>query len=150
MGCGILRDNINNKIEKLVKKYKTNNPFEIAKGENIIIIKEPLGLINGYYNKFVRQKMIHVNEDLSYSKQLFTCGHELGHAIFHPNANTPFLISNTFYSVNKLEKQANYFAARLLIPSDILTVYSGYTLEQIACCESIPLPLLKVRFNIED
>jgi Zn-dependent peptidase ImmA (M78 family) len=144
-----MRDNIDYKIEKLVKKHKTNNPFDIAKGENIIIFKEPLGSINGYYNKFVRQKMIHVNEDLTYSKQLFTCGHELGHAIFHPNANTPFLINNTFYSVDKLERQANYFAAKLLIPADILTMYYGYTLEHIACAESIPLPLLKLRFNIQ-
>ncbi|WP_286910679.1 ImmA/IrrE family metallo-endopeptidase [Clostridium sp. UBA1652] len=144
-----MRDNIDNEIDMLVKKYQTNNPFDIAKGENIIIFKEPLGSINGYYNKFVRQKMIHVNEDLTYSKQLFTCGHELGHAIFHSNANTPFLINNTFYSVDKLERQANYFAARLLIPADILDIYYGYTLEQIASAESIPLPLLKLRFNIE-
>lgn len=144
-----MRNRIDDKIEKLVTKYKTNNPFDIAKGENIIIIKEPLGLINGYYNKFVRQKMIHVNEDLTYSKQLFTCGHELGHALLHPNANTPFLINNTFYSVDKLERQANYFSAKLLIPSDILSLYSGYTLEQIASSESIPLPLLKIRFNID-
>jgi Zn-dependent peptidase ImmA (M78 family) len=144
-----MRDNIDNEIDKLVKKYRTNNPFDIARGENIIIFKEPLGSINGYYNKFVRQKMIHVNEDLTYSNQLFTCGHELGHAIFHPNANTPFLINNTFYSVDKLERQANYFAAKLLIPADILKVYVGYTLEHIACAESIPLPLLKLRFNIE-
>ncbi|QLY79211.1 MULTISPECIES: ImmA/IrrE family metallo-endopeptidase [Clostridium] len=144
-----MRKRIDTEIDKLVNKYKTNNPFDIAKGENIIIFKEPLGSINGYYNKFVRQKMIHVNEDLTYSKQLFTCGHELGHAIFHPNANTPFLINNTFYSVDKLERQANYFAAKLLIPADILKVYVGYTLEHIACAESIPLPLLKLRFNIE-
>lgn len=144
-----MRHNIDNEIDKLVKKYKTNNPFDIAKSKNIIIIKEPLGSINGYYNKFVRQKIIHVNEDLSYTKQLYTCGHELGHALLHPNANTPFLINSTFYSVSKLEKQANYFAARLLIPPNILTAYEGYTIEQIACAESIPLPLLKLRFNIE-
>jgi len=144
-----MRNIIDYEIDKLVEKYKTNNPFDIAKGENIIIFKEPLGSINGYYNKFVRQKMIHVNEDLTYSKQLFTCGHELGHAIFHPNANTPFLINNTFYSVDKLERQANYFAARLLIPGDIFLIYEGYTLDQIACAESIPIPLLKLRFNIE-
>lgn len=136
------------KVNKLVKKHKTNNPFDIATGENILVIKEPLGSINGYYNKFVRQKMIHVNSDLSYTKQIYTCGHELAHAVIHPNSNTPFLISNTFYSVNKLERQANMFAAILLIPKDIFIAYKDYTLEQIALSENIPLELLKLRYDM--
>ncbi|SQB33961.1 ImmA/IrrE family metallo-endopeptidase [Clostridium cochlearium] len=143
-----MKNVIHKSVEFLVKKHKTNNPFEIASAENIIVIEEPLGSINGYYNKFVRQKMIHVNSDLSYSKQLFTCGHELGHAIHHPNANTPFLMNNTFYSINKLERQANMFAAQLLIPADIFIYYEGYSFEHISKAEYIPIELLKLRYEM--
>lgn len=143
-----MRDFIQKEVDRLVKKHKTNNPFEIASGENILVLVEPLGSINGYYNKFVRQKMIHINSDLSYTKQLFTCGHELGHSVLHTNANTPFLRDNTFYSINKLEREANIFVSTLLIPKYIINTYEGYTLEEIALREYIPIELLKLRFNV--
>lgn len=143
-----MEDFIQKKVDRLIKKHKTNNPFEIASGENILVLVEPLGSINGYYNKFVRQKMIHINSNLSYTRQLYTCGHELGHSILHPNSNTPFLRDNTFYSINKFEREANIFSSKLLIPKDLINAYEGYTLEQIALFECIPIELLKLRFNM--
>lgn len=139
---------IESKIDKLFCKHKTNNPLEIAKAEGIIVIREPLGSINGYYNKFVKQKIIHVNSDLSYTSQLFTCGHELGHAILHEDSNTPFLINNTFYSINKLERQANMFSAYLLIHPNIFSDYCGYSFDYISKCEHIPTELLKLRYEM--
>ena len=50
-------------VKALIKSIILIILFEIAKGENIIMIKEPLGSINGYYNKFVRQKFIHINNN---------------------------------------------------------------------------------------
>ena len=47
--------------------------------------------------------------------QRTVCAHELGHAVLHTHANTPFLRKNTFFSVDKLEIEANTFAALLLI-----------------------------------
>ncbi|WP_315074209.1 ImmA/IrrE family metallo-endopeptidase [uncultured Clostridium sp.] len=70
-------------VKRLKKKHKTNNPFDIAEGEKIIILREPLGSIKGYYNKYVRQKFIHINSDLSNIDQLIICSHELGHAHIH-------------------------------------------------------------------
>lgn len=139
-----------NEVDKLKKKYGTNNPFDIAEGEEIIVMYEPLGSIKGYYNKYARQKFIHINEDLDEMQRLVTCGHELGHARLHPNANTPFFRSNTFYSLNKLEKQANKFDAHLLVDIDkvdrYLLEYCSY--EQIAAVLNLPLELVKIRFNI--
>lgn len=144
-----MRELLEKEVKRLIKKHKTNNPFEIAKAENIMIFKEPLGEINGYYNKYVRQKMIHINSNLDESsfKGLFTCSHELCHAKIHPNSNTPFLRNNTFFSINKLEIQANTFAAFMTVPNDILLLYKGFTLEQISCATNIPVQALKLRFN---
>ncbi|WP_368653161.1 ImmA/IrrE family metallo-endopeptidase [Ornithinibacillus sp. 4-3] len=105
---------IKKKIEQLVKKYETNNPFKIANELNITIVYEPLGSISGYYSKSHRFKVIHINENLPYEKQLSTCAHELGHAILHPNENTAFLKANTYYSTEKIEVEANMFALELL------------------------------------
>ncbi len=142
----VLEDLIKKQVRKLVKKHKTNNPFEIAKEKNIIVIREPLGSIYGYYNKYARQRFIHINCNLDYHREILTCAHELGHIILHPNSNTPFLKANTFYSISKLERQANLFAAHLLIDDNLLDNYKGYTLEQIALMENIPIELLHLRF----
>ena len=96
--------------EQICKKYNSRDPFEIAEGRNIIVLYEPLGSIRGYYSKSLRQAFIHINQDLERQQALFTCGHELAHFILHPNTNTPFLRASTFFSVNKLEVQANQFS----------------------------------------
>lgn len=119
-------------VLKLIKKHKTRNPFEIAEHLGIIILYEKLGSINGYFNTAFRQKFIHINENLSEHKQIFTAAHELGHAILHPKANTPFLKENTFLSVNKLEIEANRFAVNLLISDDDLEEYKHLTTEQLS------------------
>lgn len=54
--------------KQLISKYKTNNPQEIAQELGIIILFEPLGEINGYYNTAFRQKFIHINNTLVESK----------------------------------------------------------------------------------
>jgi len=145
-----MNDFIIKEVERLKKKYKTNNPFDIAKGESIIIFYEPLGAIRGYYNKYARQKFIHINDSLDEVQRLVTCGHELAHAIIHPNANTPFFRANTFYSVDKFEKQANKFDAHLLIDLNDLDKYllENYSYKQIASILNLPLELVKIKFNI--
>lgn len=108
--------NLKDTILRLTKNYKTFDPFELADALNISVYFEELGTINGYYNKPLRMKQIHINQNLNECDAKFTCAHELGHAILHPNASTPFLRSKTFLSVDKLEIEANEFAVNLLIP----------------------------------
>lgn len=142
-----MRDITKEKVNYLINKHKTRDPFEIADGENIIVTFEPLGSINGYYNKYARQKFIHINSELNKRSQLFTCAHELGHAILHPNSSTPFLRSNTFQSISKLERQANTFAAELTIADEVFDDCMGRTLQEIASIEYLPLELLQLKLN---
>ena len=75
----------------------------------------------------LRQKQIHLNENLNEFEMRFTCAHELGHALLHPKANTPFLISSTYLSVNKLEIEANSFAIEMLLSDeDLLALVHEY------------------------
>jgi len=126
----------------LQKKYHTTSPFEMAKAMGTILLFEDLGSINGYYNKFLRIKQIHINSNLDSHLKRFTCAHELGHSIYHPDANTPFLRDCTFMSTNRLEIEANTFAMYFLITNDDLVEcqcdttnqlarYFGYTKEMI-------------------
>lgn len=128
-------------VYNLIKKYGTDDPFELADSMNISIFYEELGTINGYYNKPLRMKQIHINANLDDNMQKFTCAHELGHAILHPNASTPFLRSKTLFSINKMENEANTFAAELLIPDELILENPGVPISQIAriagYCEEI-------------
>ncbi|WP_244961036.1 ImmA/IrrE family metallo-endopeptidase [Bacillus paramycoides] len=66
----------------------------------------------------------------------FVCAHELGHAILHPDANTPFMRENTLFSTEKIEVQANYFATKLLLKNR--NIYEYQTKKQILMACGIP------------
>ncbi|MCM3396826.1 ImmA/IrrE family metallo-endopeptidase [Oceanobacillus profundus] len=101
-------------MEQLIKKYGTNDPFELAKALYIEVVFEPLGDSFGYFSRFNRTTLIHINESLPYKKQITTCAHELGHVILHPDTNAAFLKSNTYYPTSKIEQEANDFMLELL------------------------------------
>ena len=131
-------------VRSLAAENGTFNPFEIAENKGIVIQMEPLGTIRGYYSKALRTKFIHINCDLDEYQQKFTCAHELWHALMHPDLSTPFLRESTLFSVDKLEVEANRFAAYLCYPPDLLAEeYDGCTTAQIAEILRIPLPLIE-------
>ena len=133
--------------KQLISKYQTNNPQEIAQELGIIVLFEPLGDINGYYNTAFRQKLIHININLTERKQQFTIAHELGHALLHPKANTPFLREKTLFSINKLEIEANKFAVDLLITDEAIAEVKHLTLDQMANYFGINKNLIELRLK---
>ena len=140
---------IRKKVAYLKKKYDTSNPFDLAACLGIKVIFEDLGTINGYYNKQLRMRQIHINQNLPEHIQKLTCAHELGHALLHPNANTPFLRNSTFYSVDKLEIEANAFAAELLISDDDIDEHKNYTVNQFARMLGYREELIRLKLNMK-
>ncbi|WHX74682.1 ImmA/IrrE family metallo-endopeptidase [Bacillus safensis] len=104
-------------VSKLQNKFKSSDPFFIANKLGIITVHEDLGNTLGYYSKHFRTKFIHINEKVSEKGGYFVCAHELGHALLHSESNTPFLKKNTFFSTEKIELEANFFAMHLLFSS---------------------------------
>lgn len=102
------------RVQMLIKRYKTNCPFTIAANMGIPVVQEDLGSALGYYSKNFRIKLIHINENASDKQKTFICSHELGHAILHPDSNTPFLKKSTLFSTDRIEVEANLFAVNLL------------------------------------
>lgn len=129
-------------VAKLVHKHGTNNPFEIAAQKDIHILYEPLGSIMGYFHTYKRISIIHINNSLSEAQQRFTCSHELGHALLHPKVNTPFLKSNTLFSVDRIEREANEFAVELLIADEMLLDHS---LEAAAVACGVPIHIARLK-----
>lgn len=139
--------NVKDTILRLTKKYNTSDPFELADALKISIFFEELGTINGYYNKPFRMKQIHINHRLNECDTKFTCAHELGHAVLHPNASTPFLRSKTLLSVDKMEIEANNFAVNLLIPDETIIKNINFTTEQLSRLLGYNQELIKLRLK---
>ncbi len=134
-------------VRRLIKKHGTTNPYTIVKEMGITIVYEDLGTINGYFNKQLRDKQIHINQNLLEREELLTICHELGHAIMHQNVSTPFLISGTYLSVNKLEIEANTFAINFLIQDSDLIEYSQYSVEQLSRLFGFSKELIELRLK---
>lgn len=133
--------------EKICKQYGSRDPFDIAAQRNIIVLYEQLGSIRGYYSKSLRQKFIHINQDLKRKQALFTCGHELGHSILHPDTNTPFLRASTFFSVNKLEVQANQFSVCLIYSDEELRQFLDRSICDASLYMRVPTNLAEYRMK---
>lgn len=137
---------LKNEVVKLIKKHNTSDPFEIATQKNIYVIKWDLHeQINGYYKYDRRNRYIVINCNLDDDFQRVVCAHELGHAILHTRVNTPFMTKNTFFSVNKIEREANRFAAELLIPDDSLQEYDN--IYEIASMHRVPIELVRLKYE---
>ncbi len=137
-------------VQKLLAKYHTRDPFEIAKMRNINIRFDDLGTsVRGYYMAVRRQKFILINNRLDALERRVVCAHELGHDILHPGTNTPFLRNYTYQCTQKSENEANTFAAHLLISDDDLAEAreNGYTIPQLAAMCEVPQELVKLRIK---
>lgn len=105
-------------IHKLVRRFKTNDPFVIAKGLNILIRHTELDSgTRGFYYKQLRRRFIVINNDLSEEWQRVVCAHELGHDRLHSGLSQFWIDEHTFFNMGKYERQANIFAVKLLTHS---------------------------------
>jgi Zn-dependent peptidase ImmA (M78 family) len=127
-------------VKKLVKSCKTNDPYEIAAQKNINVIQWNLHHeIMGFYKYIRRNKFIFINSNLDEDIKKFVCAHELGHSQLHHRVNTPFLKQSTYFSIDKIEVEANFFAVRLLLCDEDFQYYE--TKHQLLREHGIPLEM---------
>lgn len=119
-------------VSKLVRKYKTRDPFEMIKGMNVILVFYPLDGVRGFYQYFQRNNIIYIDENLSEHDKMFVLAHELGHMVLHKKSNAIFMDTRTQFKTSRYETEANKFAMELLISNDSLSEYRDYTTEQLS------------------
>ena len=141
-------DLIRQTVKRLVKKYQTHNPFEIAQALNIEVQIGNPGC-DGCYMFLKNHRYIFLNCELSEMERKLVMAHELGHAIFHRKQNCYFIRNKTLFLNSKMEIEANRFAAELLIPDDLIykTEYEGFSCRQIAYAEGLNEELLRLKFE---
>lgn len=75
------------------------HPYEIAKANKIIVVAEPLGKINGYYNKAFGQRFIHINDKLPEYQQRHIANCILHKALKGQNEMYFLMDSNKSYTI---------------------------------------------------
>lgn len=135
------------RVDKLVKKYKTRDPFEMIKGMNVILVFYPLEGVRGFYQYFQRNNIIYIDETLSDHDKAFVLAHEIGHMILHKKSNAIFMDSRTQFRTSKYENEANKFAIELLISDESLSEYSNCTIEQLSRIYGYHQKLIELRLK---
>lgn len=124
-----------NDIKKIVAYYKrktgTSDPFILADWLGILYQFCDLNF-DGCYMFLKNHRYIFVNQNISESDMRLVMAHEVGHAILHRKQNCYFIRKKTFFSMSKIENEANTFAAELLIPDTLIIDNPGMSKSQIA------------------
>ncbi len=120
--------------ESLIEEYGTNSPFRIAKAQKIQIIYLDFKAWLGLYTCIGGTKTIFINSNISEFSQMVVCSHELGHAQQNFK-EAVFMKESYLFGTNKIENEANIFAATLLFNSEIngdeLSKYDIQMLEEL-------------------
>lgn len=114
---------ISEKIDVLIRKHDTRNPFELCDNLGIRIRYKDLGTaMKAYYLYQSRIKNIVLNSRSGRIVQKTLCAHELGHALLHGElaAMRGFQELEMFDMTSRTEYEANLFAAELLIDDNEL------------------------------
>ena len=141
------------KIKRLVRYYErmvgTRNPVTIAEYAGIRVAVLPLGTIAGNYKLINRKRWIFVNDSIPTDSPLFQVivAHELGHALLHRKENCAFIKNKTLLLTSGIEREANQFAAELLIGNDIIEEYRHCTLDHFCSCTGYPKELIELRLK---
>ena len=142
-------DWIKAKADDLYRKHRTRNPFKMAGLLNIHVVFWDLHEeINGFYQYEKHNQIIFINNNLSSLERPVVCAHELGHAILHKKSSVPFMRKSTEFSIDRIEKEANQFAAELLIPDeDFAEINNAY---KIASLRGVPVELVKLKHQCKE
>ena len=135
------------RVDKLVRKYKTRDPFEMIKGMNVILVLYPLEGVRGFYQYFQRNNIIYIDETLSEHDKSFVLAHELGHMMLHKKSNAIFMDTRTQFKTSRYETEADKFAVELLIPDDSLHEYDECTVSQISMIYGYHKRLIELRLK---
>jgi len=145
---------ISQKVERLVRKYRTSDPYEICDALDIDILIKDLGeVIKGYYYYHSRIPMIILNNHLSDDMRRVLAAHELGHDRLHRKlaALKGFQEVRLFDMSIPAEYEANIFASELLINDKELLWMLNFdekSFFDIAQELGVPAPLLDFKLRI--
>lgn len=138
------------KAEEILDNFGGKNIFETAENSGAIVWERPLGGLKGFYLFENGVRYIVINESLDEVTKAVVCAHELGHDMLHRELSEGGIRENTlFLSSNKTEREANLFAAEILISDDDILGEAAVYNSIDSLCAAIGFPKGIVDFKLE-
>lgn len=137
-------------VNGLIEMYETRDVYKLIDKLEIILIRKNLpGNKKGrFFRDMFGNEFIFISDDLCIEEEKIVIAHELGHLILHTDLSTSYYSSNNLLNKDKLEVQANKFAAELLIPDDV-EIIEGMTTKELACYLEISEELVNLKYGCD-
>ena len=141
--------NIAKTVKSIIKKYGSADPFSICEEMEIQVLNQPLPeSINGFTITMEGIRFIVLNDMLDYYKRRLTAAHELGHIVLHGTTNTIQLSANTGFCISRYEREADCFAAHLLLSEELSFMHENEALtsQELSMKTHIPKDMIENAF----
>lgn len=127
---------------EVLREFGGRNIFDTAANSGANVWLRELGGLKGFYVCEKGRRYIVVNRSLNALMRKTVCAHELGHDMLHRELSAGGIRENTlFLAGNKTEREANLFAAEVLITDDEAFSVLEYSRDiEAAACELGVLP----------
>jgi len=133
--------------DRLKKEHGTRDPFKICRALGMILLPAELPpTTGGLFFLQDGRRIVLINRSLTEPRARFACAHELGHAVLHEGMNGLFLQDSTYFVPGRLEREADEFAACLLIDPDLVAdpQYEGFSTAQLSAVFGVPEQLIPI------
>lgn len=130
-------------VQRLVKKYNSSNPFILCECLGYNVRFADIGEYRGMYRYSKRNHFITINSNLDEYLHKAVCAHELAHAQLHKGINRVFM-DTTFFRSQRYEREADRFAAYLLLSEYDEIELNRMDINQISKLTGIPVEYLKL------
>ena len=137
--------------EKMRDEYGGRTIFDTAENSGVIVWYRKLGGLKGFYVFENGSRYIVINDELDEIMKKAVCAHELGHDQLHRELSVGAIRDNTlFLKTNKTEREANLFAAQILLRDDVVLSELKYNnnVEAVAYELGVPVELLEYKLEI--
>lgn len=136
--------------ERVLNEFGGGNIFETAENSGANVWFRDLGELKGFYVCENGCRYIVINEGLDDITRAVVCAHELGHDMLHRELSAGGIRENTLLlSSNKTEREANLFAAAVLIPDEEIIEEAEFCSDVAALAKCLGFPTEIVRYKLE-
>jgi len=126
------------------------DPVAIAYSMGVRVFEDPAYQTSGTLRQDNGVWSIHINPQQPLERKRFTVAHELGHLLLgHGPRNREMETNYNIYNFDPVERDANAFAAALLMPRDAVQhfVSNGYDLFSLAVQFSVSTQAMSIRLE---
>lgn len=136
--------------ENVLNEFGGGNVFETAENSGANVWFRNLGGLKGFYLCENGCRYIVINEDLDDVTKAVVCAHELGHDMLHRELSAGGIRENTLLlSSNKTEREANLFAAEILISDNEIIDEAEFCPDITTIASRLCFPVEIVRYKLE-